>query len=330
MLRIALLSLALAACGSSGAKSVDATTDSPKSIDARADAPPDSPPDAMVMADGTHYHYVIDSLAVPQSTMQATQYGLDLDGNGMTDNALGNVLATLAGMGFDSQTAVTTQIDTGAILMLADLQVTSFTDATNSAFTIYVGTNPMPPPCSSPSDTTCRHHLDGTGTFDVAATPRDTPLAGAVASDTLTAGPGHLPVELVFAGGTPVTIDLIGARVKLDPTATTITSGIIAGGVSQTELDTTVYPGVQAAVTAQIAIDCTALASPPGCGCASGSNGATLISLFDTNHDCAVSVDEIENNTLIQILFAPDVTLEGQMCLSLGVGFTAVPGTFTP
>jgi len=33
---------------------------------------------------------------------------------------------------------------------------------------------------------------------------------------------------------------------------------------------------------------------------------------------------------LLKSLLAPDVTVEGQMALSLGIGFTAVPGTFTP
>ena len=55
-----------------------------------------------------------------------------------------------------------------------------------------------------------------------------------------------------------------------------------------------------------------------------------MISLFDTNHDCAVSVTEIQNNSLIQALFAPDVTIDGQMALSVGFGVTAVGATFTP
>ena len=42
---------------------------------------------------------------------------------------------------------------------------------------------------------------------------------------------------------------------------------------------------------------------------------------------CSVSCP---GNLIVQNLLAPDVTLEGQMCVSLGFGFTAVPGTFTP
>jgi len=165
--------------------------------------------------------------------------------------------------------------------------------------------------------------------FDVAATPQDTPLAGDFASGTFTGGPGHIPVQLAFLGSSATTLDLIGARVKVTANVSGITQGVLAGGVSQTELDTKVYPNISTSFNELVALECSALTSPPACGCTSGSTGATLISLFDTNHDCSISVDEIENNTLVQSLFAPDVTLENQKCISLGVGFTAVPGEFT-
>jgi hypothetical protein len=43
-----------------------------------------------------------------------------------------------------------------------------------------------------------------------------------------------------------------------------------------------------------------------------------------------ITLDEIRNNSLIQSLLAPDVTLEGQPALSLGFGVTAVKAAFTP
>lgn len=46
--------------------------------------------------------------------------------------------------------------------------------------------------------------------------------------------------------------------------------------------------------------------------------------------DCAVSVAEIEENSLIQSLLAPDVMVEGQQALSLGIKVEAAPATFTP
>ena len=55
-----------------------------------------------------------------------------------------------------------------------------------------------------------------------------------------------------------------------------------------------------------------------------------MVSFFDTTPDCNVTVTELQNNSLIQSLFAPDVTVEGQQALSFGFAFTAVDATFTP
>ena len=318
-----VLVLAAACGGSSSSKTPDASPDGPN-------LPIDAPPDAPPMATGNHSHYVVDRVLVPTNSSQAKMFGLDLDGNGTVDNALGMVLATFSSMGADVQGSVDHAVDVGDILMLADIQTTAFDNASDVGFTLYAGQNPQPAPCSSSTDTVCRHHLDGTGTFDVAATPRDPALVGDFVSSTYTGGPGHLPIQMTVLAGQPLSIDLLGARAKLMATSTNITSGIIAGGVSVTDRDTKIYPAMQLAFTADIAADCTLAPGAPQCGCTSGSTGATLLGLLDANHDCAVSVDEIKNNSLIGSLFAPDITVEGQQALSLGLSFTAVPATFTP
>jgi hypothetical protein len=132
-------------------------------------------------------------------------------------------------------------------------------------------------------------------------------------------------------GSPPVVIELIGARVKLEMVASTgIAQSVIAGAITQAELDAKVYPGIHQGVTAAVAADCTTT-TPPDCGCAASSTGRTMINLFDTNpKNCVISIDEIKNNTLIQSLFAPDVTIGGQQALSFGVAVTAVKATFAP
>ena len=53
------------------------------------------------------------------------------------------------------------------------------------------------------------------------------------------------------------------------------------------------------------------------------------IGLFDTTpHDCTISEPEIENNSLIMSLFAPDVMVDGQQAVSIGVQVTAVHAEF--
>jgi len=87
---------------------------------------------------------------------------------------------------------------------------------------------------------------------------------------------------------------------------------------------------------AAVVRDCTNLASPPGCGCVAGSTGKTSLDLFDggvvgSPKDCAISVAEVRENSLIQSLLAPDLTLPGgQNALSIGIKVEAVSGTFTP
>jgi hypothetical protein len=339
----------LISCGGQNKPGVSADAprpiDAPKPIDSpMIDSPMiDAAVDAPVTAMGTHYHYVMDHEYVPTNNSQARAYGLDLNNDGTVDNQLGMVLGTLSSMGFDVQAQTTKSVDTGATLLLVDVQTTGFTNATGTGVTMYEGANPMPAPCSGPTDTVCRHHLAGTGTFDVATTsPRDTPLPGNASSGTFSSGPGHLPLQLAFTSTSPIELHLIGARMQMSSvTAGGIATGVVAGAVTQTEINTQVLPQFQAELTQIVYRDCCGLASSPGgatcnpsgtppCGCVSGSSGATVIGLFDTSHDCKISLSEVQNNSLLMSLLAPDVTVEGQMALSLGVGFTAVPGTFTP
>jgi hypothetical protein len=298
-------------------------------IDARPDV---STIDAPPLPVGAHYHYVVDHEYVPADNTQARNYGLDLNGDGTVDNELGMVLGTLAGMGLKVQTATDGAVDDGSILMLADLQTTDFQNATDTGFTIYYGANPMPAPCDSMN--TCRQHLSGHGSFSIASnSPHDAELLGTAVSGAFVLGPGHLGVELGFiTGAPPIPLDVIGARVRVfGVTASGITSGVLAGAVTTTDINEHVLPALAQSFVPLVARDCMMLSMPPGCGCVDGTEGKTLIGLFDTSpSDCTISVDEIKNNSLVQSLLSPDVTIEGQMALSFGVGITAVPALFAP
>ncbi len=60
---------------------------------------------------------------------------------------------------------------------------------------------------------------------------------------------------------------------------------------------------VQGALSAQIATSCTMPNNPPGCGGTPGSAAATLVALLDADHDCGISMTELENNPIVQNLF---------------------------
>jgi hypothetical protein len=306
----------LAGCGEVRSNAVDAAIDTPViAIDAPV-------PPAM------HKHYVIDRLLLPANNTEARAFGLDLDGDGVVDNQLGMVIATLAGMGLPTQTNTDKLIDTGAALMLPDLGADDLVTEPYATFTIYQGANPVPAPCANTADTVCRRHLLGTGSFTAKAAPVDPVLTGAIANGTLAAGPGHLTIQFAFMSSAPVVANLVGARVELMPTATA--AGKLCGAMTKTDVDTVLIPAMQVGFQATVTRDCTMPTSPPACGCMADSEGKTMIGLFDTApSDCSISVSELQNNSLIVSLLAPDITIESMPALSLGLSMHAVAATYT-
>jgi hypothetical protein len=301
---------------------------------------------------GTSHTYVVDSVLLPTKAGDGAKYGLDLDGDGQVDNALGQILSALssaAGSGsLDLQGSIDDQVLTANIILLANIKATDLAMANGVALEIFLGANPNPAACTDTSDppdiTTCGQHLMGTGSFDIdPSSPMDAQIVGKIIGGQFSGGPGTVTLQITLSSvGAPINLNLIGARAKLpgitDGTIGSVASpGIIAGAVTQNDLDTQVIPAVADTVSAQITRDCydmngDPLGPPPGCGCPSGSTGATVISLFDKDPqggDCAVTVDEIKNNDLIKTLLAPDVNIDGTDALSVGVGVTAVKGTFT-
>jgi hypothetical protein len=333
-MRYRLALLAFAACGKSSTGHSDAA------VDAIAELPVDAPPDSALDAPpppAGHHHYVADHEHVPTSTMQARQFALDLGASttnapdGTVDNQLGNVLSALQGQGFDVAGATDRAVDTGAMIILLDYRAADLAATLDAGLALDDGADPIPAACASPSDTVCRHHLAGTGSFTVSATGPE--VGGSVVGGKLTAGPGPLHLQTA-AFGTPIGLDLANARVVLTmATDTTVGSAIVAGGVTQSDLNTKIFPSLQQQQMAAVAHDCTDTNPADNCGCASGSPGATAIGLFDTTpKDCMISVDEVKNNTLIKSLFAPDIcsaaTCIKPDLLSFGVQLTAVHADF--
>jgi hypothetical protein len=308
------------ACGCGGVNSNPQSPDAPsvEEIDApRIDI--DAPP-----ALASH-HYVIDKHILPVSNAQARELGLDLNDDATVDNQLGLVMATFVGQGIETQPGADRAIDRGEILTLVDLEANGFADG-DARFALYTGENPQPSPCANGADTVCRRHLDGNGTFDVASAP-DAPLVGELAGGVLLTEAGRLHVGLSLMSA-PTTYELLGARVKVtSPSDAEITSGVIAGAITQSDVDLVLIPSWALEIDAIVAADCPG--APPTCGCAGGSQGGVYHSLYDANQDCSVSAQELRTNSLIMSLLAPDVTIEGAPAISLGFGFTAKKATYT-
>jgi hypothetical protein len=288
--------------------------------------------DGQPTPEGMHYHYVANKVFVPTSSTESREYGLDLNGDGTVDNQLGATLAALKSQGgFDVQTTIDTSVNEGSIILLADFQTKDFMTSSAAGIQVFLGKNPMPAPCNGSADTTCGHHLDGTGSFDIDPNgPQNAALAGKIVGGTFTGGPGNLSLQIAIGGTMPIQLDLIGAKVKASGISETgITSAILAGAVTKNDIDTKIIPAIAPQLETTIMRDCNMLTSPPGCGCTSGSTGATILSFFDANKDCMVTVDELKMNSLVMSLLQPDVTIDGQMALSIVIKATTVKGTYT-
>jgi hypothetical protein len=328
------LSLPLVACGSSG----DDDGDDDDDVGACYDDP-----GACVDPTGSDTQYVADTITMPTSATQAQQLGIDLDGDpqGRPDNALGQILSTLASQGdINLQESINEQVDDGGLILLFNLKATGLTTAVDAGGWIYLGDNPSPEPCTTADPPVCGQHLSGQGTFDVAASsPTDAVLHGDIIGSKLTGGPGKVTLELALGDIDPITVNMIGARMEVNVATTALTSGKIGGAVTQAELDNNVLPAIVTVMDESISEDC--LGAAPTC-CTEGSTGETLIDLFDEDDDCAVSLEELRTNDLISSLLSPDVDLldengdfnprvdEVKDSLSLGIGFSAVGASFTP
>ncbi len=328
LLLTALIPMSFAACGSSG--------------------------DDTITPAGTHYKYVVDKALIPTTINQAHEYGLDLDGNGMVDNALGNVISTLSSMGFDVQGTVDKAVLEGSINLLVDVQTTDATFMSDPAtgMAVYIGSNPTPAACDASTMeevtcttatasvpavcTGCGHHLSPTGGSFTAAANTNDPLGGKIIGGTFNAGPGNLSIQIAIGGSDAINLNLIGARVKASSmsadsigavTGASVSGGIVfAGAVTQSDINTSIIPAIVTQLQPTIAAGCTALTSPPDCGCT--GTAKTVISIFDTNHDCAVTTDEVLTNGIVTSLLGPDVTIDGQKALSVGIKVAAEKATF--
>jgi hypothetical protein len=286
---------------------------------------------------GMHYHFVANKIFVPTSSTESREFGLDLNGDGTVDNQLGATLAALKSQAnFDIQGTIDKSVADGSIILLVDFQSNSFTSSAGAGIQVFLGQNPMPAPCAGSADTVCGHHLDGTGSFTINPNgPTNAALAGKIVGGTFTGGPGNLSLQIALGGTMPIQLDLIGARVKADTISATgigTASGggaIFAGAITKDDIDTKIIPAIVPQLETTIMRDCNMLTMPPGCGCTSGSTGATIISFFDANKDCQVTVDELKMNSLVMSLLQPDVTINGKMALSIGIKATAVTGTYT-
>jgi hypothetical protein len=284
------------------------------------------------VVEGDLYKYVMNKMILPVGAN--SELAMDIDGNGRTDNRLGDILATLQSQSqgqLDLQASIDRGVAKGDITLLAEIQATALTTAPNAGFRAYLGTIVSPAACTDETDeTTCGQHLQGTGSFTAQSSTSLVP--GDVVNGRFTGGPGTLQIQLALEGNL-INLNLIEARAELTLSADGITEGIIGGAITKADLDANVIPAVATTIQSIIADDC---GQPAGtgidaCGCPSGT-GRTLLGLFDTDDDCTASQTEVTDSPFIKTLLAPDLDLldppNQADSLSVAVGITTKKATW--
>lgn len=294
---------------------------------------------------GLHTQFVVNALTVPQSAAEATAVALDLDGDNRPDNALGGLLGALVTQAnLDLQTGIDEQLDDATFTTLVSMKATSLANANGAGAYIFFGENPMPVACTDVLDPlTCGKHLEGGASFDISAaspTPAEASIGGIIAGGSFSGGPGTISIELPLGDGAPLRLNLIASHLEVDATATGLTAGKLSGAITNDDVINDLMPAVQVLVQDIIDEDCTPVGDD--CGCVADSTAITVLNFFDTDGSCDVPLQELMDNSLVgATILNPDLDLLDETgaynpgvdgvddSLSIGIGFTAVPATFT-
>lgn len=255
-------------------------------------------------------------------------YALDLDGDGQIDRAFNAAMAALRdNAGYDAALALDDATARGAMMDATQLTV----DGDRATFTTFRGDVATANPAPCRADGSCGHHLETGVAFALAADTWRTPPLGGAWVNPFRSDAGALTIDLVPMGTQAVTLPLIGARVELETDANgLIIDGIIGGVIPRATVDDSLIPAMAVGMEADVQRDCTDLASPPACGCSSGSVAAGWIRGFDGNGDCVIDTADLRGSIVMQTMLTSDVTIDGTAGLSLGVRIATAPATFPP
>jgi hypothetical protein len=261
---------------------------------------------------------VVSGLRLPAGGSTVRELGCDLDNDGDPDNALGTVLGAVAGQGAgDPQTFVDQAFRDGLVTILAE--AVSQTDLVNAA----AGQAGMRAGLGSRGAAAGQYTMSGASAK----------LAGTIAGGVGQFGPANLTLSIPL-GRSPLELTLVAAQVRdVRLAASGIQGGKVCGAITETELNGKVLPVFAGLLNQAIA--------------AGGDTARTLCSVFDRDRSCAaeaaacaafsaaspppagcISATEVTENPIVRSVVRPDVQINGQPALSLGVGFTAAMASF--
>jgi hypothetical protein len=338
MKRLMLLALCVAGCGGGGnGADMGGTGD-------------------VTMATGSTTYYVVNKLQVPQ---QRSDFAIDLNGDGRTDNQLGSIISALAAQNLDVQTQIDMAVSAGSVVLLLSVQSTSLTSGDMVGVTVYLGQKTAAAP----------DFMSGMGMFAVDGSQMKAAFFGKISASAMksnnpvtTTHPVQMALKLpLIQGSDPLVLNVNGAHVQFT-TGTDMASGKpgllngqLHGSIKNADIQNSIIPAVAGLLSARIAgckggggADAGTSSGDGGAACTDGDK--QIQSIFDvggctdTNgvmamaNDGVISVCEVAMNQIIMNVLAPDVQIyaadgttyapnkDNKMkdSLSLGLGFTAV------
>ena len=279
---------------------------------------------------GTHAKWFINSMTLPQ---QRSDFSLDLNGDGKTDNQLGNIVGALLSQNMNLQTPVDQAIAGGTDVMLLDV-VSSDASFTNDACAQTTFANGLDHPMPD---------IDGGTSFTADSAIAKTVFAGPIAAMRFSSQPQpfnqvtaqKLQIKLPMFGAGVFT--LWGAHLSWRYAGNNLMEGRINGALTNDDVQNKVMPAMATLLNAQVQADPTS------------SNSQQLLAIFDTGgtggctatpNNGVIEVCEVSTNAIIKNVLAPDVHLfqngafqpsaQNTMkdSFSVGLAFTAAEASF--
>jgi len=272
--------------------------------------PAPTPTPEAAPATGIQYHFVTNRLLVPATQEQAQAFGLNVDGDSQQqpDNLVGKLLTLLTSMvpSLEIQSTIDQAMNSGQLVSLHVVKADNLMNDPDVSWLIIQGQNSESVPA-----------FDGTDKFiPDASTPVNSPIIGTLTNGHFSGGPGTAHIR-VFLMDQLVEFDLIGVHIE----------GKVGGGVTVDEFRSKLLPAIASGLNQIIKLDSTM--------------ANTILPVFDSDRDGAITAKELENNALLMLAASPDLDLldasgkfnPGQDGVkdsySIGLGFTCVPASFS-
>lgn len=261
--------------------------------------------------------YVVSEIRTAQTAGDARFTALDLNGDDVPDNQLGQMIGVAYGFfGGDPQDDLDEAMERGEMLHL--LAIGAPDDEFLDTARVFLGEDTDDDPSNNGRGALLRVREDST---------QRAALFGVNDSPTLSYADGRVALENTLFGS--VILPLTAARLEATVAPDGAIHGLIAGGIKEADIQSGLVPALAVSVLNDVEADCAGTVYPDCCE--SESRGEAWMALFDRDQDCAMTSVDVTESAIISALFAPDLDLDldGENdALSVGFGFSAVPASF--